>query len=296
MRHRLDLLAVLGERVRLGIESTRLARRVIGADDQARISVAAIADASDVSPRVGRIGSVHADRCTVHAALRLLGRVGLAPTGIVEHKLICGQRNRLPHGLGSHSLGQGIGNRLGGLLAARGVDGVAHAINPGVVRLAIARSAACQAVPLEQLRQQGPQLFLNLVFPLMEIALLIHAESHRLPEQGVGVLFTGEIEQGPGAPREDDSVNVDVILHHVLQVVVRLIERAVRERRERALGSSHVQSTRCLAQSFRSRLARRQLCRLDHMKCFVRRPSHLLDVTGIAVKDFHDRQCAPWLG
>ena len=57
-----DLLAVLGERVALGIEARRLTGRVIGTDDQAGVRVTPVADARDVPPGVHRIAGVDADR------------------------------------------------------------------------------------------------------------------------------------------------------------------------------------------------------------------------------------------
>ena len=86
----------------------------------------------------------------------------------------------------------------------------------------------------------------------MELALLVHAEPHRLAEQGVGVLLAGEVEQGPGAPGEDDAVDVDVVLDDVLEVVVRLVERPARQRGEGPLGPVHVLPAGRLAQGFRA--------------------------------------------
>ncbi len=111
--------------------------------------------------------------------------------------------------------------------------------------------------------QQGPQLLLTAFLLPMETALLVHAEPHRLAEQGVGVLLAGEVEQGPGAPGEHDAVDVDIILDDVLEVVVRLVERPARQRGEGSLGALHVLPPRRLAQGFRPRPARGQGGRLD---------------------------------
>ena len=206
----------------------------------------------------------------------------------MEHELVRGQRDRLADGLGRDPLGQGLGHRLGGLLPAGGVDRLAHLLDPGVVRLAISRRAARQAVAVEQLRQEGPQRLLG--FVATDAALLVHAEPHRLAEQRVGVLLAGEVEQGPGAPGEHDAVDVDVILDDVLEVVVGLVERPARQRGEGPLGRLHVLPPGRLAQGFRPRQARGHGGRLDGMQGLVVQASHLLDVVGVAVEDLQDRQ------
>ena len=66
----------------------------------------------------------------------------------------------------------------------------------------------------------------------------------------MGVLLAGEVEQGPGAPGEHDTVDVDIILDDILEVIVRLVERPVRDRGEGTLGSVHVLPPRRLAQGF----------------------------------------------
>ena len=122
-----DRLEVLGQRVGLGVQAPRLSGGVVGPDDQAGQRVAPVADAGDVPPGVGRVGGVDADRGAVDAALRLLGRVGLRPAGVVEDELVGRQRDRLADGLRGDAVGQGGGDRVGGLLPARSVDRLAEA-------------------------------------------------------------------------------------------------------------------------------------------------------------------------
>ena len=54
------------------------------------------------------------------------------------------------------------------------------------------------------------------------------------------MFLTGEVEQGPGAPGEHDTVDVDIILDDVLELVVRLVERPTRQGGEGSLGSSPI--------------------------------------------------------
>ncbi len=89
-----------------------------------------------------------------------------------------------------------------------------------------------QSLPVEQLRQQTTQLFLGVVLVPMEIPLLVHAEPDRLAQERVRVFLTGQIEQGPRAPGEDNAVDVDKVLHDILELVISLVERPARERGE----------------------------------------------------------------
>ena len=67
------------------------------------------------------------------------GESSLRAAGVVQDELVGGQRDRLADGLGRDAVGQGRGDRVGGLLAVGGVDRLGQPLDPGVVRLPLAR-------------------------------------------------------------------------------------------------------------------------------------------------------------
>ena len=112
----------------------------------------------------------------------------------------------------------------------------------------------------------------------------------------MGVLLAREVEQGPGAPGEHDPMDVDIILDDELEVVVGLVEWPARQRGEGPLGRLHVLPPGRLAKGFRPRQARGHGGRLHMMEGLVVRAAHFLNVAGVAVEDFQDRQRALRLG
>jgi len=66
-----NLFTMLGERVSFRGLAARLARRVIGADNQAGERIALVTDARDVPPGIGRVGGMNAHRGAVDASLGL---------------------------------------------------------------------------------------------------------------------------------------------------------------------------------------------------------------------------------
>ena len=219
-------------------------------------------------------------------------RVGLLAAGVVEHELVGGHRDRLADDLRRDPLGQGLGHRLGGLVPARARRSCGTSARPRR-RPAGDRPGDRFARPLRSssFGQERPQRLLAAVLVATESALLVHAEPHRLAEQGVGVLLAGEVEQGPGSPGEHDAMDVDVVLDDVLEVVVgrrRAGPRAIaaKARSAAAMSCCRVASRRASGVG----LAGGQRGRLDGVQRLVRPAALLLDVAGVAVQDLQDRQ------
>ena len=123
----------------------------------------------------------------------LAGRVLLlAAAGVVEHELVGGQRDRLADGLGREPLGKGLGDRLGGLLAVRGVDRLAQLLDPGVVRLAVSGRRLAR-VPWFRAASAGAAR--SVLGSASGVRLLVAAEPHRLAQQRVGVFLARQVEQ-----------------------------------------------------------------------------------------------------
>jgi hypothetical protein len=106
----------------------------------------------------------------------------------------------------------------------------------------------------------------------------------------VGIFLARQVEQAPGPPGEDDSVDVHVILNQILEVVVCFRERFLGHRGKRPLSPFHIPSPRGVAQGFAVALSGRKLRGCDRVQNFVRVAPHLLDVVRIAIKHLHDRQ------
>ena len=152
-----DLLAVLGEGVGLRVQAARLPGRVVGADDQAGQRVAAVADPGDVPPGVGgvrRRGRPTEAPWTLpfgFAAVSALVRPGSWRTSWLAASEIAS-----PTASGAIPSARAAAT-ASAAFAGRRRRRLAQLLDPGVVRLPIARGAAQQPVLVEQPGQEGPQ-------------------------------------------------------------------------------------------------------------------------------------------
>ncbi len=189
---------------------------------------------------------------------------------------------------GRPAISQSHGNRLRGLLATCTVDGHCQLIDGPIVGLPVSQLPAQQAVAVEEGGKERTQGLGGLI--LADRLLFLDAVTYRLTEQRVSMLLAGEVEQDPGTPRQNHSVDVDVVLDKVLEIVVGLIDRSPGRGGEDVLGRRHVLASR--PRAWRLRLHRPPISgQLKLVHRLVRAATRLLDVVGVPVKNLEDRQC-----
>ena len=163
--HLADLLQVI--RMRPGLPVQEIAapvhpvqRHLVRPQDQAGDRIAAVARPDHVSPGVGRIAGMHADRIAMDAPLGLvrLSTSAGSSTDVAEDQLIGRQGDRLADRLVRHPFGQGCGHGFGGGWRAGLEDRPAHALDPGVVRRTRSCRAAQELVLVEKSWQKRPRL------------------------------------------------------------------------------------------------------------------------------------------
>jgi len=71
----------------------------------------------------------------------------------------------------------------------------------------------------------------------------------------MGLVFADEVEQVPGAIREDDPMDFGVVLHGIEEMIEGIVRAELGQRSERALGIVHVLAVDRFAQDFAARAA-----------------------------------------
>ncbi len=145
-----------------------------------------------------------------------------------------------------------------------------------------------QLVVIHQLRQHGTDL--RLALPARNPPSLgSNTEAHRLAQQRMRVPLSDQIDERPSAVRKDDAMDFRVILHGVLQGVVRLVERALRDLSKGTFGAFEVGGPCGGAKRLTRAHAGLRRCGTDLAQDFVGAASLLFDVCRVAVQDFQDR-------
>ena len=169
------------------------------------------------------------------------------------------------------------------------VDRQRQPIDPGVLGLAVSRLLAEQFVLLQQLRQHGSDA---LVFVVLDA----DAEPNRLAEQGQGILLADQVESRPGTPGQHHAMDVDLVVNAVLQVVVGIVERALRQGGKGGLGRADIALAEGFAQQLAAGTVFRQSGRHDGMERFLLAAASCLHAAGVAMQHLEDRQDAAGLG
>ena len=223
------------------------------------------------------------DRIAVDTSGRLAGaNLACRSTGVAEHQLVGGQRNRFPYRVGADSLSQRRSGSLGRPLRGGLEDRPAHLFDPGVICLPRARGAIQQVMLIQQLGQQrsGPVDGCT----VRPDSLALHAVADRLPEQRVRMLVADQPEQVPGPIGQDDTVDLGIVLHGKQQAVESVRGSSPREGRENAFRLGHVLAANGVAQDLAASLVRRRLDRTDRMKHLGLAPAVLLNPACVAVE------------
>src|SRR5438132_6634581 len=109
-----------------------------------------------------------------------------------------------------------------------------------------------QPVLVEKLWQDGPDFRLRLL-ALDPISLAVYTIPYRLAEKSMCLLVACHIEQSPGAPGKDHTMNVHFILNGKLKMVKRFTGGLLRQRRKNAFSSWLIRSARRFAQDLPAR-------------------------------------------
>src|SRR4051812_31295340 len=117
-----------------------------------------------------------------------------------------------------------------------------------------------------------------------------------LSKESERVFFADQIEQIPGAVRQDHAVDFGMVLHGVKQVVESVTWAGLGDRREHALGIVHCAAAHGLANRFSTCPAFAQRRSFDCMKDLLLAAAFLLNPVGVPVEDFEYRKWLELLG
>ncbi len=220
---------MVGKGERLGVGALALSGGVESADDEAGGDIAGVAYADDVAPGVGGVGSVDTDGVAMATAC---GLVGVGPlfraAGIVEGEHVGGEGDGLTDGLGRKAFGEGAGGGLGCFLAGAPEDDVGEGEGPCVVAEVLSVGLFQEFVFIEE----SGEYFADgrvLVAALVHVVLDFGAIADGLSEEAMAPFLACEFHGVPGAPGEDNAVDVHFVFHGELEVIEGLADGAARE-------------------------------------------------------------------
>jgi len=130
-----------------------------------------------------------------------------------------------------------------------------------------------------------------------DVLLVLYAESHRLPGDGVGVGRADDINEFPDAMGEDKAVHVHVILDDPLEMVVGILQRAFGHPGKKVFGFVHVIFPADSAKGFAAVgiFGFGRFCN-DRMERFFAGTADLLDAARIPVDHFENGKCLFGIG
>ena len=289
----LDLLHMLLQRQRLPIQKIPAAGDavqgdLIGAQNETGKSISRIADPSEIAPGTSGVTGMDADAIPVDAAERFARHlVARRPSMVPQNELVSGQRDGLADLPGSKAFGERIRSGLGSVFGRGFEDGLAQLLHPVIVADSSADGSVQQMMVLEHFGQERARL---IAFLVSRPGLSLDAIANGLTQESVGVLFTDEIEQIPGAIGKDHAMDFGVILHSLQQTIEGFFGTKRGHARKGTLGLGHILMMDGAPERFGRRQRTWSFRGTDRTKDFFLASTLFLDAVGIAVKHFENRQ------
>src|SRR5205085_6394249 len=104
------------------------------------------------------------------------------------------------------------------------IDRPSQLFHRGIAGVALAEFWRREFVLIDELGHEGAN-WIIWRFALEAITRVGNAEADALPQDRVGVVMTEQLGQSARAVSEDEAMHVDLVLHHRLQRVERVVER-----------------------------------------------------------------------